>query len=167
MQVRQRRSLCVRHGKGEAVKALSKAEAQTAAQSAKRCPARNLDDAIGKAEAQTATQPATPRYELRVQRHGPTDAEYQIWQLPNAATPHLQADTRVAGLRGRNLSLVEHRVLRRLAQSGIKLGQKPRSRERGHALTENLALTLGLLFRTLAPMRNRENMRTVPDAPQP
>lgn len=139
------------------MKALSKAEAQTAVQPPTRRPARNRDDAIEKAEA----QPATPRYELRVQRHGPTDAEYQIWQLPNAAAPHLRTDTRVAGLRGRNLSLVEHRVLRRLAQSGIKLGQKPRNKERGHALTENLALTLGLLFRTLAPMRNRENMRTV------
>ena len=28
------------------------------------------------------------------------------------------------------------------------------------ALTEDLALTLGLMFRCLAPMRNRENMRT-------
>lgn len=143
------------------VKALTKTKARTAAQPSTRRHARNLEDAIEIAEAQTATQPATPRYELRVQRHGPTDAEYQIWQLPNAAAPHLRTDTRVAGLRGRNLSLVEHRVLRRLAQSGIKLGQKTRNKERGHALTENLALTLGLLFRTLAPMRNRENMRTV------
>ena len=30
---------------------------------------------------------------------------------------------------------------------------------RGYALTEDLALTLGLLFRALAPMRSRDNMR--------
>ena len=75
---------------------------------------------------------------------------------------------RVAGLRGRNLGLVEHRVLRRLAQSGIRLGAGARARAAdgkrgtsGHALSENLALTLGLLFRALAPMRNRDSMATV------
>ena len=31
----------------------------------------------------------------------------------------------------------------------------------GLTLGEDLALTLGLLFRTLAPMRNRNNMRAV------
>ena len=117
--------------------------------------------ALTKPAPQTAAPPSTPRYELRVRRHGPTDTEYEIWQLPSTATPHLHTDTRVAGLRGPNLGLVEHRVLRRLAQSGTRLGQNPAGKERGHALTENLALTLGLLFRTLAPMRNRENMRTV------
>lgn len=113
------------------------------------------------ADADAATPQSAPRYELRVRHPGPADVEYEIWQLPNAATPHLTAATRIAGLRGANLSLVEHRVLRRLAQSGIRLGQQAGGKERGHALTEDLALTLGLLFRTLAPMRNRENMRTV------
>ena len=32
---------------------------------------------------------------------------------------------------------------------------------RGYTLNEDLALTLGLLFRALAPMRNRDNMRAV------
>ena len=31
----------------------------------------------------------------------------------------------------------------------------------GFTVGEDLALTLGLLFRTLAPMRNRDNMRAV------
>lgn len=31
----------------------------------------------------------------------------------------------------------------------------------GYALTEGMALTLGLLFRALAPIRSRENMRAV------
>ena len=68
----------------------------------------------------------------------------------------------IAGLRGRNLELVEHRVLKRLSQCGIKLGRTGAyARKRGYALNEDLALTLGLLFRTLAPMRSRDNMRAV------
>ena len=144
------------------MKALTKPRASGA--STARRPQPFASDAVQplrQADASAATPQSAPRYELRVWHRGPTDAEYEIWQLPNAATPHLQADTRIAGLRGSNLSLVEHRVLRRLAQSGVRLGKSPSRKERGHALTENLALTLGLLFRTLAPMRNRENMRTV------
>ena len=49
----------------------------------------------------------------------------------------------------------------RLSRSGIKLGWNADSMKRGYALTEDLALTLGLLFRALAPMRSRENMRAV------
>ena len=108
--------------------------------------------------------PATPRYELRVRPGRPGQAAYEVWQLPSPATPQVTAPTRVAGLRGRNLELVEHRVLRKLAQSGIRLGDGKGGRGKsaiGRALSEDLALTLGLLFRCLAPMRNRENMRTV------
>ena len=107
------------------------------------------------------TPESAPRYELRVRRHGPGDAEYEIWQLPAPASPHLTCATRVAGLRGRNLELVEHRVLRRLSQAGVKLGLRADVAKLGYALTEDLALVLGLLFRTLAPMRSRENMRAV------
>ena len=60
----------------------------------------------------------------------------------------------------RNLELVEHRVLRRLNQAGMRL---PRSsdRVRGYNITEELALRLGLLFRALAHMRSRDRMRSV------
>ena len=104
---------------------------------------------------------SAPQFELRVRRHGPTDAEYEIWQMPAAATPQVTAPFRVAGLRGRNLELVEHRVLKRLTRSGIKLGRSADARRGGYPLGEDLALTLGLLFRTLAPMRSRDNMRAV------
>ena len=104
---------------------------------------------------------SAPQYELRVRRHGPTDTEYEIWQLPASATPQLTSAIRIAGLRGRNLDLVEHRVLKRLAQVGIKLGAATDNRRRGYRLTEDLALMLGLLFRALAPMRSRDNMRAV------
>ena len=107
------------------------------------------------------TPDSAPRYELRVRRHGPADAEYEIWQMPVAATPHVTSPLRVAGLRGRNLELVEHRVLKRLAEAKVKLGRSADSGRPGYPLSEDLALTLGLLFRTLAPMRSRDNMRAV------
>jgi len=110
---------------------------------------------------QIDTPQSAPQYELRVRRHGPADIEYEIWQVPSAATPQLKSALRVAGLRGRNLELIEHRVLRRLAKAGVRLGRAVDDRRRGYTVTEDLALTLGLIFRTLAPMRSREKMRTV------
>ena len=111
--------------------------------------------------AQIETPESAPRYELRMRRHGPADAEYEIWQMPAVSTPQVTSALRIAGLRGRNLELVEHRVLKRLSRSGIRLGHGADARKRGYALDEDLALTLGLLFRTLAPMRSRDNMRAV------
>ena len=115
-----------------------------------------------------ATVAATPRYELRVRQLAVANSEYEVWQLPSPATPQVTVPVRVAGLGGRNLRLVEHRVLRRLAQSGIRLSASARAQATGgkpgasgHALSEILALTLGLLFRTLAPMRNRDHMAAV------
>ena len=104
------------------------------------------------------TAPLRPRYELRVRRRGPVDAEYQVWRLPSPATPGLRVPERVAGLHGRNLEFVEHRVRKRLATAGIRAGARG---EHGHELDEDLALSLGLLFRALAPMRSRERMRAV------
>ena len=104
---------------------------------------------------------SVPRYELRVRAHGAVDTGYEVWQLPAPATPHVRAPVRVAGLRGRNLELIEHRVLRRLARVGVRPGRSPNSKKRVFALGEELALTLGLLFRVLAPMRSRDNMWAV------
>ncbi|MGA2794815.1 MAG: hypothetical protein ABSE69_15055 [Roseiarcus sp.] len=108
-----------------------------------------------------STPVSAPVYEARARRHGPSDTEIEVWQLPSPASPQVTAPVRVAGLRGRNLELVEHRVLRRLSQAGVKLTGREVDRKEGHRLTEDLALLLGLLFRTLAPMRSRENMRAV------
>lgn len=113
-----------------------------------------------------ATPASAPQYELRARTWGPGDDELEVWQVPAPATPHLRSAVRVAGLRGRNLELVQHRVLRRLAQGGVKLGPQ-RAQElalgepSAYVITEHLALMLGLLFRTLAPMRSRENMLRV------
>ena len=110
---------------------------------------------------QVETPESAPRYELRVRHHRPASTEYEIWQIPATATPQVTSPLRVAGLRGRNLELVEHRVLKRLSRSGVKPGRSADTKKRGYALTEDLALTLGLLFRALAPMRSRQNMRAV------
>ena len=53
-------------------------------------------------------------------RYGSVGTEYEIWQLPAPATPQVTSALRVAGLRGRNLDLIEHRVLKRLAQAGVQ-----------------------------------------------
>ncbi len=111
--------------------------------------------------ASVATPASAPRYELRTRAHGASDTEYEIWQLPSSATPHVRAPIRIAGLRGRNLELIEHRVLRRLAGVGVRPGPAASRRTRCYALGEEMALILGLLFRALAPMRSRDNMRAV------
>jgi hypothetical protein len=104
---------------------------------------------------------ALPRYELRAHYFGPADTELEVWQLPSPATPTLKAPVRVAGLRGRNLELVDHRVARRLKQAGIPFEAPALRLPRAWSLPEDLALTLGLLFRALAPMRSRDNLRHV------
>lgn len=107
------------------------------------------------------TPASAPKYEIRVRSHGPADAELEVWHLPSPASPQLTSAVRVAGLRGRNLELVEHRVLKRLTQAGVKLVARPKIGPRGYAISEDMALMIGLLFRALAPMRSRDNMRAV------
>ena len=104
---------------------------------------------------------ALPRYELRARYFGPADTELEVWQLPSPATPHLAAPARVAGLRGRNLELVEHRVTRRLRQAGIQVEAPALRLPRTWPIPEELALSIALLFRALAPMYSRDNLRAV------
>lgn len=106
------------------------------------------------------TPMTAPKYEIRLRSHGPADAEMEVWHLPSPASPQLTSAVRLAGLRGRNLELIEHRVLKRLAQAGVKLISKPEG-TKGYSISEDVALMIGLLFRTLAPMRSRDNMRLV------
>lgn len=102
---------------------------------------------------------AAPKYELRIRTHGIDDSEWEVWQVPSAATPHIKTPIRIASLRARNLTLVEHRLLRQLGRDGIDLAKRRDLAGQAYPLSENLALMLGLLFRVLAPMRNRDNMR--------
>lgn len=104
---------------------------------------------------------ALPHYELRARRLRGSDMALEIWQLPASATPHVRQPTYVAGLHGRNLSLVEHRLLRRLKAVRIDLNDLPVVDALRVPIDEELAINLGLLFRALAPMRNRDHMAAV------
>lgn len=109
------------------------------------------------------TTPASaPVFEVRMVRHGPADIEVEVWQLPSPASPQVSAPVRLAGLRGRNLDLIEHRVLKLLRQAGVRFTPLSERKE-AHPLGEDDALRLGLLFRALAPMRSRDNIRAVAD----
>ena len=101
-----------------------------------------------------------PVFEVRMVRHGAADTEVEVWRLPSPASPQVTGPVRVAGLRGRNLDLVEHRVLRLLRQAGVRFTPLSERRE-AHPMAEDDALRLGLLFRVLAPMRSRDSIRTV------
>ncbi len=109
---------------------------------------------------------ASPRYELRYELWAPSDEEISVWQTPAPATPHIKAPIRIAGLRGRNLELVQGRVMRRLNRSGVRLHDTKPSPTTGRrtssaSVSEETALTIGLLLKTLAPMRNRERMLNI------
>lgn len=104
-----------------------------------------------------------PQYELRL-----TVPERQRWflevfQLPSPATPRLSEPEKMASLRGHALSAVEHRVLKRLARTKIDLGSLAPGKKRSWPLEEEDALQLGLLFRTVTPMRNLDRIRSVAD----
>ena len=126
------------------------------------CGGKNLMNRLERI-SEVNTPRSAPLYELRALRYGPTDTGFEVWQLPAPATPQIRAARTDRGAsRARNLQLVEHRVLKQLFQAGITLGTVDSVSGRlDYKLTEDLALTLGLLFRVLAPMRNRENMRSV------
>lgn len=104
---------------------------------------------------------ALPHYELRAKRQRGADMFLEIWQLAASATPHIKQPTYVAGLHGRNLSLVEHRLLRRLKAVRINLSDLPAIDALRVPIDEEFAINLGLLFRALAPMRNRDHMAAV------
>jgi hypothetical protein len=108
--------------------------------------------------------PGVPCYQLRAWVHGPDDWTLEVWQLPAPATPHLTAPLKVAGLRGRNLALIQPRLLRHLARLKIEVSPLRRTAEQAFPLPEEWALRLALLFRALAPMRNRDNIGTCAEA---
>jgi hypothetical protein len=99
-----------------------------------------------------------PRYQLQVEKLPGSDLFLEIWQLPAPATPQIKHPRRIAGLKGRNLGLIEHRLLRQLKLINIDLANIQRGKEKDFEIDEENALRIGLLFRVLAPMRNRENM---------
>jgi hypothetical protein len=104
-----------------------------------------------------------PQYELRLHVRKGTDYELEVWQLPSPATPRLTAPEYVAGLKGSALRLIEPRLLKKLSRLKINLGSTGAEKTRSWKIDEDLALNMGLLFRTLAPMRNLDRIRQVAD----
>lgn len=108
--------------------------------------------------------PGVPCYQLRAWVQGPDDWTLEVWQLPAPATPHLTAPLKLAGLRGRNLALIQPRLLRHLARLKIEVSALIRQTEQTFPLPEEGALRLALLFRALAPMRNRDHIGACAEA---
>lgn len=92
--------------------------------------------------AHVAASASVPRYELRMRTYARAGAEYPIWQLPAAASPHLRVPVRVAELRGRNLELIEHSVMRRVAGGGLRPWRAGGRRAAALPLGEDTALIL-------------------------
>jgi len=59
------------------------------------------------------------------------------------------------------LRIAENRLLKRLAREKIVLGSLKPGKSKRWPLDEEVALTLGLLFRVLAPMKNLDRIRQV------
>lgn len=109
------------------------------------------------------TGQSAPRYELRVRHAGFGRECYELWQVPSSGTPQVLKPLRIAALEGRNLELVQHRILRILAEQKVRLVGRPGRTGFGRPVPETLAVRLGLMFRTLAPMRDRDRMWAVAD----
>lgn len=116
-----------------------------------------------KQPAQPVPTTSQPKYELRVVVPKKGDHRVEVWQLPSPATPRLKEDEQVAGLKGTAWRLVEARVLRRLARAGVAFGPLTPGSKQQWSIDEDLALGLGLLFRTLAPMRSLDRLRQAAD----
>jgi Protein of unknown function (DUF499) len=122
-------------------------------------PARDAGAAVVRIRRRLQATRRGAQHQRRRKDCGRDDDTMEVWQLPSPASPHLKAPQRVAGLSGRNLALIEHSLLRRLSGAGIKLGGLALGDLRRFDVNEDMALNLSLLFRTLAPMRSRDNMR--------
>ena len=106
---------------------------------------------------------ALPKYELRLNVTGRSDYQLEVWQLPSPSTPRLTTPEYVATIKGTSLRLMEPRLLKRLKGYGVSLGKMTAGRQDSWQINEEAALTLGLLFRTLAPMRSIDRIRAVAD----
>ena len=102
-----------------------------------------------------------PVYELRATGLRGNDVELAIWQLPSPATPRLKEPERTAALKGRPLRLVENRVFKLLRSQKVRLGNLDPGETKRYDLDEDVAMTLALLFRALAPMRSIDRIETV------
>ncbi|MCP5120651.1 MAG: hypothetical protein GY953_58400 [bacterium] len=114
-----------------------------------------------KKAAVSGTSAKRPAYQLRAAGIGGGQLRLEIWELPTPATPRLKAPELTASLKGRGLEIVETRLLKTLKRAGIRLPDLKKGEAWERDLDEDLALSLSLLFRTLAPMRSTDRIRMV------
>ena len=105
--------------------------------------------------------PIEPLYELRISVSRKSEALYGIWQLPSPATPHLERPRKIAKIRGRNLEIIRLFVHEKLLQAGVPVVSVVNGKDAKFPIPEELAVTFGLLFRTLSPMRSLHNIQLV------
>jgi hypothetical protein len=103
----------------------------------------------------------TPTYELRMIVESTSVWRLEIWQVPSLATPRLKVPEHLATIQGSSLRMLENRLLKRLARDRIVLGSLKPGKSKKWPLHEESALSLGLLFRALAPMKNLDRIRQV------
>jgi hypothetical protein len=103
----------------------------------------------------------TPQYELRMIVESTSVWRLEIWQSLSPATPRLTSPEHLATIQGPGLRIAENRLLKRLAREKIVLGSLKPGKAKRWPLDEEVALTLGLLFRALAPMKNLDRIRQV------
>ena len=103
----------------------------------------------------------TPQYELRMIVESTSVWRLEIWQATSPSTPRLKVPEHVATIQGPGLRIAENRLLKRLAREKIVLGSLKPGKMKRWPLDEEGALTLGLLFRALAPMKNLDRIRQV------
>src|ERR1051326_6155670 len=100
----------------------------------------------------------TPQYELRMIVESTGIWRLEIWQVPSAATPRLKTPEHVATIQGSSLRMLENKLLKRLAREKIVLGSLKPGKSKTWPLHEETSLSLGLLFRALAPMKNLDRI---------
>lgn len=104
-----------------------------------------------------------PLYHLRAKGLRGSQMELSVWELPSPATPRIKHPEWVATLAGKPLAVVEVRLFRKLKQIGIRVDSLPKGEFKTFDLSEEDALILALLFRTLAPMHSIDRIRFVCD----
>ena len=104
-----------------------------------------------------------PLYHLRAKGLRGSQMELSVWELPSPATPRIKHPEWVATLAGKPLAVVEVRLYRKLRQLGIRVDSLPKGEVKTFDLSEEDALILALLFRTLAPMHSIDRIRVVCD----
>ena len=102
------------------------------------------------------TGASNPQNELRVAAGSMSSCE--LWQVGSPVSPQITVPKGLGGLKGRNLFLIEHGLSRWFREAGNRSDPVAIRTAGIVQVDECVALTLGLLFRSLAPVRSCASM---------